>query len=1000
MPRRTINIQKFDKGIMPSGDPGDIAAGAASWALDVDPRPTGFLQGRKGELQIRGTGRPWLDDTGPPGLTWDTAHSLRPGIGEEVLVGVTPTGRVEYTPATLRDPIVRLGNLLTDQTPVWALTGNSLTIGCGGGRKAQWVGKEEQTRARFTENLVLQTAGILVSGLGRLPRLDMVLRYENTLYGAVIGGDALYEVDLTTQEVVRHTGFVNITAMARGKTVCDLWVIDESALYGTLHAIRVNPYRVSFVCPLGPRAHLEYGIPRSLVETSSYLVSGVSPPVSNSSSSMIPIDATLFRSYIPTEGGTILPMFNISLRSPSSPFPNGGFMSIRLIGDPPSGQEPLPVAGDQPRLRECYAGGLIDLGSDKVGWLVRTWPAERQRSWYSPRGMYVNIYIGAYAWRTGPGTYDWSWITDTTLGLIVINAAAAPHSYCGFMPIPWNLSADAKPAGIAAEGPLIGWSTGPCVVISRPSGTTHDVYARWQLPLPTGGPAVSIEYQRSLLNPVQQAQAVRAFDLQSPPFTDRRILCTSIGSGDASIFRWNGVVTFPALEILRSQPAVGLSLTATGTGYLQGDRDYFYRYSCGFDGFQESTLSENVVKLGEGHANGTAFNIRVQLGGATELNSRISQIFIYRADGPVGALNPTTLYRRIFECKLTDPNINFNSGDNTFTFEFIDDNTTAGATYEAHTGLSENAYESWINFGIAAVLNNTLFVSQCSHPDMPDADQMVFRSQPGRPHMFNLLTDFVRLPSRPTALAAYNGRIYAFDETHTYRINPDTLVIEDCFDVGGCAGPRSFTVLSNGIIHCTRGGIYITDEKGSHNLSRATIWEQEEGYGWQNIVGEPIVTPLSSEGLVLVYATFAGGEGLWYVLDVWDQSMWAWKPENQPASVPFQAADGATYYRAGFDTIYQVGAGGERSYTWVSPVLDGDGLNQVKVLYQVRLGCAPWSEGITNIYYRIDSEAEWVELPDGIPEEPVKFRTLQLKLEGDAIVQSIAIMVRPLIGER
>ena len=44
--------------------------------------------------------------------------------------------------------------------------------------------------------------------------------------------------------------------------------------------------------------------------------------------------------------------------------------------------------------------------------------------------------------------------------------------------------------------------------------------------------------------------------------------------------------------------------------------------------------------------------------------------------------------------------------------------------------------------------------------------------------MFNWIEDYLVLPSTPTALASFQGRLYAFDKQNTYRIDPNNLIIE------------------------------------------------------------------------------------------------------------------------------------------------------------------------------------------------------------------------------
>lgn len=65
--------------------------------------------------------------------------------------------------------------------------------------------------------------------------------------------------------------------------------------------------------------------------------------------------------------------------------------------------------------------------------------------------------------------------------------------------------------------------------------------------------------------------------------------------------------------------------------------------------------------------------------------------------------------------------------------------------------------------------------------------------------IFDFSTDFIQLKSRPTALINFAGRLYAFDESHIYKINQQNLAIEDIYEGIGCLSKDSIIVTEYGM---------------------------------------------------------------------------------------------------------------------------------------------------------------------------------------------------------
>ena len=64
------------------------------------------------------------------------------------------------------------------------------------------------------------------------------------------------------------------------------------------------------------------------------------------------------------------------------------------------------------------------------------------------------------------------------------------------------------------------------------------------------------------------------------------------------------------------------------------------------------------------------------------------------------------------------------------------------------------------------------------------------------------------LPKTPVALTSFSGRVYAFDEYNTYRIEPNNLYIEDTFEGSGCISHDSTVVTEYGMFYCDKNNVY------------------------------------------------------------------------------------------------------------------------------------------------------------------------------------------------
>ena len=261
---------------------------------------------------------------------------------------------------------------------------------------------------------------------------------------------------------------------------------------------------------------------------------------------------------------------------------------------------------------------------------------------------------------------------------------------------------------------------------------------------------------------------------------------------------------------------VTVSIAAHGSdssAYFKKNIKYFWKISFLYDGYQESQLSsafsQTVDTSGDSTNAVNDMNVTITLKNiATSLPKRASHVNLYRADGASdvpAASNPEGYYRLVGSYELNNA-WSDSSNDKTL---LIQDTGTVTASYEARTGLPETIYDLTPKYSMSAQLNNQLFVGGCIHSGIDDASNYIFKSMPYNFDQFDWTKDILRLPTTPTALVSFNGRIYAFDNNNTYRIEPNNFYIEDIFEGVGCSSKNSVIVTEYGMFIADKNNIYM-----------------------------------------------------------------------------------------------------------------------------------------------------------------------------------------------
>jgi len=257
----------------------------------------------------------------------------------------------------------------------------------------------------------------------------------------------------------------------------------------------------------------------------------------------------------------------------------------------------------------------------------------------------------------------------------------------------------------------------------------------------------------------------------------------------------------------------------------------FYKISFIYDGYQESQLLSAIGSWNSSSARVNQVNIDIKIKEDFAINKRINAIAVYRAHDEVQtSTEPRVLYRFLDEIPLYQ--FNKTSGNNTdWTFRFRDTGD-AEATYEALNNISEKSSDLDIKYSVSSQQNGYYFVSNAVHPEIPDAEHYLFRSQPGKFSIIDWTKDFVVLPFIPLALKGFMGKIYAFGHSQLSVINPESLFIEDTIDGIGCLGPKNIKVTDNGMFWADYKNIYIAAPK---IMPIGDTIKEVETFGWDKL---------------------------------------------------------------------------------------------------------------------------------------------------------------------
>tara|TARA_R110002110_G_scaffold26982_2_gene98705 strand:+ start:3186 stop:8138 length:4953 start_codon:yes stop_codon:yes gene_type:complete len=269
---------------------------------------------------------------------------------------------------------------------------------------------------------------------------------------------------------------------------------------------------------------------------------------------------------------------------------------------------------------------------------------------------------------------------------------------------------------------------------------------------------------------------------------------------------------------------------------------YYWKMSLLYDGYQEGPLSAFTFSDTHATRNHETAVLTLEVSNPPK---RASHIILYRKN------TKNDFYRIVKEVDFAK-GWAYNHSKDCWT-KLIVDEGGLGATYEAITGIPETLFETTVNYKISVVAQGHLVVADCYHPEIKQGQNFIFKSETNAFSNFNWSKNYCVLPTKPTTITWFAGKLYAFDLSNMYRVNLNNLVLEDTFEGTGCISPDSLIVTDIGMFFCDYQGLYwhngskaetvsmdiaTTSSGGDHNSmieGNAAEDESWDYHAWQTI---------------------------------------------------------------------------------------------------------------------------------------------------------------------
>jgi len=829
MPKELHEITKFTTGTITVPDEKDIPEDAASYSLNIDSvTEGGKLKGIPDDVWLKADGT-WGTSVVLSSL-YSTKLAMINKAGQRDVIRYDPTSnglhfiKDFYDDNSTFDASNDLGDFTSSADEVTMQVHNKeVHIGMGRGSTdvPKWVGYVDHKQFG-TAVTVIQEEDAELKSPGSFPAIYNAVTVGDVVYGIQYGGSRIYKFSTTGFDSASYTQFTSTQGICLLSAGDDIWVYDDNAAFGSLYKIDVSEWGTedeiaheSNITGWGAvGTALDTGFEISDIIDNGTVVWFQGFKDSSTDSGITDLnDDWLFNATIPTANGS-LNTTDVTPQLASHATAEGSWKSNETI--------------------YLYKQGLVKMGvSGVIGVVCYLISDGEIRTNTGALVPHITIQSGLVMltvgkdYTTGNNTSREASGTDDYQVHEVVNGGSAT-----------DFGGSDYMGGFAQDDTRL-------FVAKTISTTSTTLFAMDDVVQATIATDATSSASHTAPPTARDNEAgIEVNGLVPVPDADRNpVYMLENHDGGSFLDIHYTPSTFSGLDYIE-RSNLKISFADIAGGDFQAEATYFWKCSYMYDEYQESPLSDHVSYT---PADDKHIEVTIDLYGTSSLSKRISHLMVYRAEDSddTSAVNPDSFYRLVKKIKLDSSFANQSNGWGDLDFKrkiFVDELNNVGASYEARTLMPETLETSIVNYALSTQINSMHIVGKCYKTEIPDAMNYLFKSKVNNFDQFDWTTDFLRLPTVPTALASFNGRIYAFDENNTYRINPNGFYIEDTFEGAGCFGSDAVVVTEYGMCYCDKNNIYLHDGKAPKPIA-SPILEGDSDFSWHNIhtAKEPIV---------------------------------------------------------------------------------------------------------------------------------------------------------------
>ena len=1002
MPKQVAEIKTFQRGIVSTPEEADIPMDASPYSLNIEPVN---IDGRLEGIPIDTTKMAGVNASAMARINDDgTKHIIYMDAGDSKIKQVSD---LDGTPS-----LVTLSSSAESSvtTPTMEVNNKEVHIGTGNANTPKWAGFIENVQFDSAIPTTVQLADAQLINPSGFPDIYKAVEVGGYIYGIEWTGQRIYKFKISDKTFVRQseTLFAKTQGLCLSGDSSHLWLIDVSGTGTVINKVDLEDMISEF----------SNTIHSSIDEFSDILVTG-----SQASNRYLWLSrfTTAGELYNKKESDIISTgTITATNRTPKNDEDVGSVGAWASATGSTSGWTEKPVY-----YRPCKAP-LIDVGDNyRVGWTCqpKATTGSTLSYWQFYGGTGSDIAQSAYL-VVQPVKYDQ--LTTNPMDKMYFIGTSIQNDFVGSNTM-YSMSSKAGTYGIGTYGDASGTGDSNHFQVATMDASTqldHVNEIKYDIALATGG------------QPAEEIQSSYAFRHTS----DSKIS----GFEGKGTGRWMHGSAFNSMASAR-ESNINMTFEETGADYGDGsttpnskigfkaNSTQFYKVSFLYDGYQESPLSDDFQFAGV-NTDGKGVIVNIEIRNITELNRRVSHVCLYRADADNknDFVQESGFYRLFDVIKLnTSWALKTESGIWTdYRFKKVTDNNKAGSSYDARTGISEVLTGITPNYTLSTQLNNTHFIADVKQETLGELNNYILKSKPLRFNQFNYIADFLALPTKPTAIQGFNGRLYAFDENNTYRIEPNGFYIEDIYEGVGCRNAESIVVTEYGMFFADKNNIYMHDGQKPHPIGDAILRGREEDgisvtdyrnpISYTKLAKQPlckiaydgkrnsiVVFGLHKYSVTIVGTTYNYEKtyALVYTInkqrwDLWDvHQATTTTGSTAVVGIPVttvSGTEGEIYFSNGTDLIYQCGhATSTKNWDFYSKEITGGTDTVDKKFYEAYIGGTPTSAGIGLQVDGVGVSNSVVSNVNSVAFDTATGKKIRVSLTGQTgVVDSIGIIYR------